>query len=676
MKKYLFIILLVGVWSCEEEPKDCAGVSGGDNICGCADSLATNFDATATFDDESCEYDTTPPNVTLTFISDGTVSEIVSITVMVNDDSGIEKVELWVDGTNTNITDDTEPYELKWNTSALENNSSHIIIVRVYDVWGNITDSEPRTLVIDNSSAVPANVDVSYSYSSNSFNITWTKNNDTDFSSYTLYESEVNDQSIGTQIYQTDDQNDTTYTVSGVQTGTVYYFWITVKDTVGLMNTSSSISAVSYLFRAEFAHDWLCADCGEGIIMLSDPEGNFITMETWVGNASLEILPPDGLTSIPDKISVTTITSDDIYNSSTSLNTNMNIPVGSSWTWGKEYPDEPDWDNPPEDVEFNFSNVPEHSGFIMSGAWRNSSGGTILDWDWYSYNFTNWEPYNYYIKLNTLYNGVRYTFLENVAPGEITVDLSNLDLTDSTSINLNGNSIGYRTYLYGYQNPGNRYAGRYCLDRAFGFDSLYNSVNVYHPPNMFTDYRTSLYFFEDESNDFWYQSVYGNIPTDFIKIEDFEYVSTSPTNFEISTTSTNFDQIRSSFSYYDGIYSGWWNIYGPSDLSAYVLPLIPDEVREIFPLLETELFSVHSTDLIDYPELNSYYEILELVFESPNLFYDVVNEYRARVKYYQEQNLRHIQNDDPNRIRHNEDELYPGDQMYHHDKQMRDRTIK
>ena len=52
----LFIVLLVGFWGCDEEPKDCAGVAGGDNICGCTDSLAINFDNTATYDDESCAY--------------------------------------------------------------------------------------------------------------------------------------------------------------------------------------------------------------------------------------------------------------------------------------------------------------------------------------------------------------------------------------------------------------------------------------------------------------------------------------------------------------------------------------------------------------------------------------------------------------------------------------------
>ena len=621
----------------------------------------------------SCEGfidDTTPPTVSITTAFSGSVYEIVSISVMVNDDSGIEKVELWVDGENTNITDDTEPYKLNWNTTTYEDSSAHVIIVRAYDTNGNTADSQPVTLTIDNSLAIPTAVNITVSYSNNSFIITWTKNSDTDFSSYTLYESESDDQLSGSQIYQTDNQNDTTYSVTGIQPGTTKYYWLTVEDTLGLMSISPPVQGATYLFYANFTNDWLCADCGEGIVILSDTDGNFINMATWTGNASFEIPVPDGLTSIPDKFSVTTITGGETY---ANLYTNLNIPIGTTWTWGKEYPDEPDWESDPGVVDMYFSNVPEHSGYVLSGAWwsRISSYGTIDD----TYDISNWEPSNYYIMLKTLYNGVRYSFLENVAAGEITVALSNLDLTDSTSINLNGNSIGYRTYLYGHPNPGNRYAGRYRLDRGVGDSLTYNSVNVYHPQNIFTDYRTSLYFLEDGS-DFWYQSVWGEIPTDFTKLDaDFEYVSISPIDFELSTTSTNFDEIRSFWNYSDDYNSCSWNVYGPSDLNAYVLPIIPDEVREIYSFLETELFINTVADLIDHSELNSYYEILELVFELPNLFYDVVNDFRARVKYHQEQNLRHIQNDGSKSKNPYDAELFPGDQMYLQYKNMRDKTI-
>ena len=49
---------------CDDDPsndcvKDCAGEWGVSlNICGCTDSIAINYLNTATFDDGSCEYDT------------------------------------------------------------------------------------------------------------------------------------------------------------------------------------------------------------------------------------------------------------------------------------------------------------------------------------------------------------------------------------------------------------------------------------------------------------------------------------------------------------------------------------------------------------------------------------------------------------------------------------------
>ena len=128
--KILFPLFIIMYWACEEEPKDCAGVSGGDNICGCTDSLAINFDNTATYGDESCEYDTTPPSITITFIAEGSVSEMVSISCISTDNESIEKVELWINGVATSITDTTEPYSLEWNTTLYENDLGGIMNCR------------------------------------------------------------------------------------------------------------------------------------------------------------------------------------------------------------------------------------------------------------------------------------------------------------------------------------------------------------------------------------------------------------------------------------------------------------------------------------------------------------------------------------------------------------------
>jgi Leucine-rich repeat (LRR) protein len=101
--------------------------------------------------EEPKEEDTTPPTVTITSPQDGsTVSELVTITCMSSDDVDVEKVELWVNGVSTGVTDDTEPYSLEWNTTTYED-GSYVITVRSYDTSGNTTDSEPITLVVDKS---------------------------------------------------------------------------------------------------------------------------------------------------------------------------------------------------------------------------------------------------------------------------------------------------------------------------------------------------------------------------------------------------------------------------------------------------------------------------------------------------------------------------------------------
>ena len=97
--------------------------------------------------EEEIEEDTTPPTVTITSLPIDYVSEIISITCISTDNEGVEKVELWVNGVSTGVTDDTEPYSLEWNTLTYDDDS-YGIKVRSYDTSGNTTDSEPITLVV------------------------------------------------------------------------------------------------------------------------------------------------------------------------------------------------------------------------------------------------------------------------------------------------------------------------------------------------------------------------------------------------------------------------------------------------------------------------------------------------------------------------------------------------
>lgn len=387
------------------------------------------------------------------------------------------------------------------------------------------------------------------------------------------------------------------------------------------------VTVSNYLFKATFTNNWVEAD-EQCIIFISDMDGNVLSEKTFSGNESFEMFLDDGLNkSLVNnitKINVSTVVGNQYYYQ---IRTNLSIPVGASWTW-KGYPST-DYENP-NTVELNFQNVPEHEGYVLSSKWsyRSSASGTLSIP--YSYNFYE-TPMDIYFKLNTINNGVRYVWLNDVVSGSRQDDLSNMINANEKTINMNG-ANGYRKYLYGISNPGHRYEGRYSLDYGYDNENSVNSVKVYYPDNSFTDYRTSLYLYDEIGNQdkFYYQSVYGDIPNTFTKINaDFDFVNTSYDNFEISANG-DFIEMRSSWS--DDNYN-YWDLYCDDATLKYKLPNLPNSVIQLFGL-NRESFKLQFVDLIDHSELNSYSEIINILFNSDNYFYDVVNDFRARVKYY------------------------------------------
>jgi Tol biopolymer transport system component len=182
----------------------------------------------------SCEdkKDTTPPEVTITSPSNGsTVNEVVNVTCMSTDNKDVSKVELWVDGVNTGLTDDTEPYSFIWNTTTYKD-GDHTLIVRGYDTSDNEGDSPPITVKVDNTISVPKSISVkSVNFSNGGFSIDWSKSTDGDFKSYTLEHSiEPGMEDYG-NFFTTDDVNVTNARMENVSPLTYHYFRVTVTDT-------------------------------------------------------------------------------------------------------------------------------------------------------------------------------------------------------------------------------------------------------------------------------------------------------------------------------------------------------------------------------------------------------------------------------------------------------------
>jgi hypothetical protein len=99
----------------------------------------------------------------------------------------------------------------------------------------NEIDSPPTPSVID------------IVYENGSFIITWSQNNDDDFSLYTLYESTSEDMSDETLIFETDERTDTTYVVTGIGEGVFRYYQVVVEDYWGLQSESNIEFGSSYI---------------------------------------------------------------------------------------------------------------------------------------------------------------------------------------------------------------------------------------------------------------------------------------------------------------------------------------------------------------------------------------------------------------------------------------------
>ena len=185
------------------------------------------------------EPDTTPPTVTITSPQNNSVvSEIAIITCVATDNEGVEKVELWVDGVSTDRFDNAEPYSLEWNTTTFSDNSAHTITVRAHDINGNKTDSNPITLVVNNSNSFPTKINIlSITYNLSEMTVIWEKSNNSDFSSYELLQSD-SENGTKTSLVRKTDRGDTSYVITTFDPTHENWFWIMVEDSLGFSTLS------------------------------------------------------------------------------------------------------------------------------------------------------------------------------------------------------------------------------------------------------------------------------------------------------------------------------------------------------------------------------------------------------------------------------------------------------
>ncbi|MDD2309698.1 MAG: Ig-like domain-containing protein [Desulfuromonadaceae bacterium] len=99
--------------------------------------------------------DVTAPVVSVTAPATGaTVSGTVSVAASASDNSGVSKVEFYVNGA-LKATDTASPYTYSWNT-ALVSNGSYNVMAKAYDAAGNIGQSASVSATVNNGVTPPA----------------------------------------------------------------------------------------------------------------------------------------------------------------------------------------------------------------------------------------------------------------------------------------------------------------------------------------------------------------------------------------------------------------------------------------------------------------------------------------------------------------------------------------
>ncbi|HUH01434.1 MAG TPA: PHB depolymerase family esterase [Kofleriaceae bacterium] len=91
----------------------------------------------------------TPPTVDITSPSGGsTVSGTATVSVTAGDDTGIDRVELYVDGA-MQAADRQAPWAFDWQTAAFSD-GPHTLMAIAYDTDGNIAVDDDTTVIVDN----------------------------------------------------------------------------------------------------------------------------------------------------------------------------------------------------------------------------------------------------------------------------------------------------------------------------------------------------------------------------------------------------------------------------------------------------------------------------------------------------------------------------------------------
>ena len=152
--------------------------------------------------------------------------------------------------------------------------------LKITDIYGYSTIG-PGYYILD-SSPEPVSLE-KINFNNNIFNISWTINNELDFESYSIYQSQNKDMSESSKIFEFNQKNITSTDHQNIEINQYYYYQIKVEDYWGLYSLSNiEIGTSWYLFNN--IYNKVSYDYGRSIVETSDTGYVVVGNTSTIGN--------------------------------------------------------------------------------------------------------------------------------------------------------------------------------------------------------------------------------------------------------------------------------------------------------------------------------------------------------------------------------------------------------
>lgn len=406
-------------------------------------------------------------------------------------------------------------------------------------------------------------------------------------------------------------------------------------DTSGNEKTSAEVPVTvsDVIFAANFISDWLLTGEGTGLLFISSTDGTVLAETTWVSNRSIAVRPLPGVTEVPGLVDVTIVTQD-AAQQKVSIVTNRSV-MPSIWTWqGRE---RPAFGETPATIALVFANKPNHVGYVVSSPWAEDQSYTIGLPDQLDFPLHD-QTNDLYVVYGTHSGAPKYKWFTGVTTGgagQYAADLAGATTAGQKSVALPSGNTAHAARLYGFPEPGNHHGGVYLLSTTGSTASAENAV-LYHPTNL-TDFMSRILV--DEAVDgetYWVETRTGTITelaSAFTASDgDLQFASEDPDDFEV-VVAGQVDQIRTYWKTASGGKEYRWFVYSSRSDKEYALPTLPTQFSQLFGAVGAEAFTLQYAELMDYPQLSNFDDVIAETFQGATPFADAIHTLRIKGRW-------------------------------------------